>query len=573
MYNELLAFRRLVGRATARPAFAYITIVFLQLKVVWGMWQFRDLTPGDTAVYFLRGFSWYQNWSNDISWSPLYTAFYGSFLHLSTDAYLATITHRLIIVLTLAVLVLAWMRRLLPHNLAWLVSAWWVVLPINFNATYEVHLFAVIPVLAAYLAILAVKGAQGRGAALGILLGSTLLVRNELVVATGLLGAVSLAWEIRENRKATAATRRHCVLAYGIPMGIVALLTLWFYSHSRIQFPALWADLAGKHTLNVCQVYAYSYQQRHSDWHGSTWTACPELMTRDFGTPQPSLAEAFRRNPAAVLEHARWNASLIPNGLQVLLFNAMSGRVSPDYFPVRAHSRPALILSCVLALLFLVGGFELCRERRDWWEHWLKERIWGWIAMACVAGTSLTVMLTERPRPSYIFTLGLMVMCAAGMCLHAITHRWSGLQRLAPAFPVCSILLILLVPRFFDHGTRPLLEAYRRLMPFAYVLERPGTVLVTPGYNELCHYLRAASLNACQPLSYFDLRGMKSHGHQPWPEFLDAHGVNSFYADEAVLEDPTIQPVLSNPGSFGWKIIGLQDAPGRKWMLLQKESH
>ena len=40
-------------RATlASPGFAYLTILLLQLKRVWGAWEYKDLTYGDTSYYF-----------------------------------------------------------------------------------------------------------------------------------------------------------------------------------------------------------------------------------------------------------------------------------------------------------------------------------------------------------------------------------------------------------------------------------------------------------------------------------------------------------------------------------------
>src|SRR4051794_38473678 len=93
------------------------------------------------------------------------------FLHLSSDAEFVTLAHRLVIVLVLAALVLAVMRKFLPHPIAWLLTAWWVVLPINFDALYEVHLFGLIPLLAAIL--LAANGNRlNRGGGLACLVGT-----------------------------------------------------------------------------------------------------------------------------------------------------------------------------------------------------------------------------------------------------------------------------------------------------------------------------------------------------------------------------------------------------------------
>ena len=97
--------REWLGRFMGRPWFSYLTILLLQLKVIWGIWHLRDLTAGDTSSYFLGAYNWYRHMKVEIVWSPLYTAFYGSFLHLSTDAYFATTAHRLIIIFSLTILV------------------------------------------------------------------------------------------------------------------------------------------------------------------------------------------------------------------------------------------------------------------------------------------------------------------------------------------------------------------------------------------------------------------------------------------------------------------------------------
>src|SRR6266700_2221009 len=72
---------------TGQPWFSYLMIFLLQLKVIWGLWQFKDLTFGDTSGYFIIAQGWFKDFSVNYLWSPLYTAFYGSFLFLSRDIY------------------------------------------------------------------------------------------------------------------------------------------------------------------------------------------------------------------------------------------------------------------------------------------------------------------------------------------------------------------------------------------------------------------------------------------------------------------------------------------------------
>src|ERR1043166_9879025 len=95
-----------LANAIHSPWFSYITIFLLQLKVIWRIWEFRDLPSGDTASYFLAAAEWFRSRHVVITWSPLYPAFYGTFLHVVNDAYVATMLHRVIMVLVLSILVL-----------------------------------------------------------------------------------------------------------------------------------------------------------------------------------------------------------------------------------------------------------------------------------------------------------------------------------------------------------------------------------------------------------------------------------------------------------------------------------
>lgn len=571
----MIRLRNLANRSTQNAWFAYTTILLLQLKVIWGIWKYRDLTFGDTSSYFVTAYDWFKNGRTVISWSPLYTSFYGSMLYLSPDAYVATTAHRMLIVLFLSVLVLALMRRLLPALVAWVVAAWWVVLPINFESLYEIHLFAIIPILAAYLTILSKPGPRMRGAAIGIIIGSALLIRNEHMLPAGLLAAIILVYEAWQVRKDTSAAypAREYLWSYGLPLVIVGLLTLFFYSRAHDKIPALFDVMRVKHTLNICQVYAFGYQQRHPEWNKSPWTECEPLMTSTFGKPQLPLTEAVMRNPRAMTEHFLWNISLIPNGLQVLLFNATSGTVSPDYTRVVTGSKFALLCSIMLIAIYSVGSYKLYREWRYWWTHWLQPRVWGWIAMACPTLMVLFIMITQRPRPSYLFSFGLFMMAVGGFCGYVISYRWSFYERLAKLFAILTGLIILFLPPYY-HDTaqtnaQPLSKFYRTLAPFQDIMRVPGTVLLTAGYSsELCNYLGLGSQN-CNAFFYWDLRSQVKDDAD-WLSVLEKHGINLFFVDESVFADPQKPKFISDPKAYGWETIGFQNGAGGRWILLQR---
>ena len=463
--------------ATLRhPASSYITILLLQLKVVWGIWWYKDLTGGDTAMYFESASGWFRDFRSTMAQSPLYTLFYGSLLNFSKDSYVVTIAHRLIIVFALAMLVLALMRRLLPPGIAWMMAAWWVVMPINFDALYEVHLFAVIPLLLAILAIFWMPGPWGRGIAMAILLVTAILLRNENLIAVILLAVASILWEIRGPRRDNKTAR-----AYVIPLlAATAVIAVFFWRENEFGF---WQQLKEKQVSSVCVSIAYSYIQRVGDFQGSPFSECTQLMQRLFGSPIPSVVEAFRNNPEAMLQHLWWNISLIPAGLQVLLFNYRSGPINPDYVDT-SRSSLALIPSLLVIGIMILGGLLLRRKWAFWWETYLKPRAWGLLAFACTASVVLAVAPLNRPRPSYLFIFAIALRALMGMSLFFILTRWPKLRLPLGTIGVVAILAILLTPSIYQAhpSSRPILREYQRVRPYAGQFHYPGTIMAASGW-------------------------------------------------------------------------------------------
>ena len=584
-----------LGRLASRPWFSYLMLLLLQLKVMWGIWQYRDLASGDEAGYYNLAFLWFKNQPADIVWSPLYTLFLGSLMHVSSDAYVVTILHRLVIVLVLDIMILTLMRRLLPGWIAWLVAAWWAVLPINFDALSAVHLFAVIPVLAAWLLILSRPSPWTRGGAIAILLLTAALVRNEYLLATVILGIACIWWETKAAGHVEARPpmrRRAYLISYGVPLLLALAVLLFFYARSMYHFPELWtggtlqhyrppwsahSGMKPKHTYGICQAFAAGYQQRHPEWNANAMRECPALMQALFGAPTPSMGEMLRRNPAAVLQHVWWNLGLTPSGIQLLLFNASAGAVNPDYTPAELHSLRALVLSLMTGGILAVGLFLLYRDRRFWWEHWLKDRALGWLAMLSVVAVAGLIIPATRPRPSYLFCQGIALMALTGMCVFAISRRLPRLQRLSAWLPIVMVALLLVVPQHYrsDGGARPLLALYRRLAPFEAVFNRSDTIFLVNGYVLEIHgyvghnYLTSPVVN----FDYSMLDGAASD--RPLPPLLDQRGVNLFYVDEGLWRklsaNPTHRAFLTSPESAGWKILADEDTGAGRWMLLQKK--
>jgi len=551
---------------------SYLFIAALQLKVIWDIWRFRDLTAGDTSSYFTLAVAWAEHLKDNILWSPLYTIFYGTLYAITGDAYDATIAHRVIIVMLAALGVLAVMRSLLPPALALLIATWWAVLPINFDTLYEVHLFALLPTLAAWLVAAKWDTPAGRGIVLAILATTTVLVRNELSVATAIFGAICLFREVALLRRGEGGSGRRIGIllrAYLVPLCIGAIVCGVALERTRLPRSVL-ADMAhNKHAVNMCQVYAFGYGQRHPDWKLSPWTECGVLAKPTFGAEHPTLGEMIRNNPHATAEHFLWNLGLTPAGLQLALFNGTFGSSNPDYVPV-AHSGSWLvgILSVAVLVLVAIGAWQLWRHRRYWWKAWFRQRQGIWYAMLSVAVVAGPVILIQRPRPSYLFALTCTLMAIVGCAAMVLTwkqRRW--LPSIAVA--IWALVFVSIPPYYIAHpSSRPILADYRALKPAAAavraIADRSGATILGANASDVGNYMGSRG-------TYLDysILARRSAG-QSLSSFLDQEKIDGLlvqpdiYGTIAALI-PGGAAFLADPAAFGWQKVAGSGDP--RWAL------
>ena len=576
-----------IHRLAQSAWFAYLALALLQMKVVWRIWDYKDLTTGDTSSYFRSAFIWFEQFRSNLLWSPLYTGFYGSLLHVTDDIYTVTILHRIIIVFAVSLLVLAVMRKLLPHTIAWLVAAWWAILPINFNTLYEVHLFSAILPLAACWVALASDRMINRGIAVAILFASSLFVRNELAASTLLLGLSLTAWEIYRSGLLKGGwgkdklhdtwqwLKQGYLKAYGLPVFIAAGLFGLLSLRSQYDFASISAQMkGGKHALNVCQIYAFGYQQRNPDWTLSPWTQCYGLMEETFGKPLISLSEAFQVNSQAILEHFSWNLRLVPSGLQIALFNAASGSVNPDYAPASLDAKWVILPTCIAIAVVLAGAVLVARNLPDWWTL-TEAKVPGWLVLLSVSAVAIFIVIPmQRPRPSYLFILTILIMAIVGTALSVLCGKWASSKPLVTAMPLIMALAIFFVPSYYHPSDRPLLSFYDRLLPFQDLLSESNAVLLSVGYgHELCSYLGGSS--PCNSLTYQDVFPRDQRQDPSVPDALKENDVTLFYAHQNLLASfeniPDAKYFLDNPESFGWSLLAEQRTPVN-WKLYKKDS-
>jgi uncharacterized membrane protein YeaQ/YmgE (transglycosylase-associated protein family) len=576
------------------PWVAYALLFILQMKLIWGMWAYREVTLGDTQSYYANSWLWVTAGKVNIAWSPAYTAFYGTFSLLNPDPIWATFAHRVAIVVTASLLVLAVLRQLLPPAIAWLGAAWWSVLPIVFDTKSEVHLFAVIPVLCVWLLLLTARGPWRRASAIAILGASTVLVRNELVVPFLLLGLFLLGYEFCQIRRGNVRLSR-TLLAYLAMGSAAASLLLGAYKISCIKYPELEGALASKHTLNMGQVYAYGHWQRNPEWGQSPWIGYHGLMQEHFGKTEATLREMVVANPRAVGEHFTWNLSLLPTGLQLLLFNRGTGKMNPDFLDMRNRldSSDATVLTIFLLAVWIAGFIALWRNRREWWRDWFSERALGWVGMFAVASVVPLIVCTQHPRPCYLFAFAVFLIAITGTCLHiAIAHR-NLTDRFRQILPLGMIGLVLFVPRYFtEDRSEPqvIARAVKRLASHRNEIMLPDQNAILPNSSvgayavptmlflypeDRYFYFTTLSKNFV-----FEFAGQldRLQPGETFPDLCNRLRIDFFYLDEPSLVQLSKLPNSGEGGAFvegskapGWKLLDSGDEPGDRWRLYKRE--
>lgn len=473
--------------------------------VMWGFWK-GDLEHGDTAGYYSMAARWAAKGvfggPGVLTFSPLYVAFFGWMQLSFPDAGAATVAHRLLVVLAAGVAVLAILRRIMPRGWAWFGAAWWVL--VDWHLQYEVHLFG--------FAMLAAGGALAgmgrspwwRGTALAVLGSSALLVRNEYGLASILFAGCCLVdlWRHFEG-----SARWRAAFAMLLPSAIAIFASGWYFAGDlrHTNWHILRQCFESRQRANLIQVYPFSYLQRHTDWQGDPWRGGGSLMLRDFGRTNPLMMEAFRAAPAKMMEHFRWNLSLLPAGVQEGLFGCYSGKTPPDYALTRASSIPNPVGRTLAVSAILVGGAWLglgrfLRRRRICLRG--SPGVWTWIYLGCCGVTAVVAAVTQRARPSYIFPITLLVLAAtllaARLLLKTWQRRWRWPAGVVRGIPIAgaAALVVGISSNYAGHYTvHPLLDDYRRVSGLRAIAAQHGRKLCanTDSVAELTQYIFTGS--------------------------------------------------------------------------------
>ena len=568
--------------------FAYGSLLVIQFKVLWGIWAFRDLTAGDTANYYTDATRWADSFQLNPTFTPLYQVFYGSLQWVIPGPYAVTIVHRVLIVVAASLLVLAVLRRLLPPGIAWVLAVWWALLPVNYDLTTEVHLFILVPALAVVLLAASRSGLAVRSVIFGLLIAYALLVRQEAAVSVVIWFLAWMAYELwhRSRGRPSPSWKRLAVAFVAPVVAALALFTLTLAADPRGVEGAA-SRFAAKSRLLTCQTYAYGYVSRRDDFFQEPTVACGTLAEREFGIQRPTMLEAFRANPGAIVDHLLWNLRLTPYGLQSSIFGRSSGSadLNPDLLPATtgpSGSDLALVASVVVLAFMLVGLVLLWRDRRRWWLTWLRARAWAWLALASFAASSAAVAILIRPRGEYLYPLGVLIFAVIGACAVAIEDRWQWLRKLRPALPLAALVVAVAAPIRYDSDYRtpqteqgrPLLEAVNRLQSFDELGSTGAQLASSQFQGEICNYLGGPAPCESVPLANLANRRLKALNDESRklsaPGSFDLEGVDYVYVDYLAMETPAIRLLVQRLTAHGWERVGGAAGSHERWQLLHQ---
>ena len=543
-------------------------ILLLMAKVLWGYWE-RGITLGDTTNYFRNAVCWHESGTVNIVWSPLYTAYYGMWLNLSQNAVIATFLHRFGLIVITTTLV-AWIGLLsLPRVLAMLLVSWWIVLPIHYDTLYEVHLFSTLPVLVLVIVSMSVSEKWRMPLIIGIALITTVLIRNEYVLALLVFVALLVFHILRNRRRCSWRLLFSSVFRYAVVMLFAGMLASFFYSKSYVTSSDT-RDLliANKHKLNMCQVYAFGYQQRDTSWTGSPWTDCSKLMEEKFGKPFPTLKEMVITNPGEVAKHFIWNLGLTKAGVEVLLFNATSSTDNPDYPPVTVRPVwPGLLFSLSLVIL-ITGTILTYRNHQKEFEATRKDFSRMGPVLLAVALLSVAVITTQRPRPSYLLGTGIIYVWLVLTYVWRLTGRhvnWNNYK----VFLSVAVPILIFVPSYRTlHGSKvsTLNQIYGELLPSQErIYDTPGPVAIDGSFSGIIEYLRPSIKKNYRP---WTVKSTISFSSLPLDAFLNPDSLvtaleklevgTTIISPSLILRYPTLQDCATLRYAFlnhGWSRV------------------
>ncbi len=479
--------------------FGFFAVLAIQLWQLRGILHARDLEMGDTAFDYSRSLGWLHDGTLYLVQSPLYSMLLGVLHAVLGDAQLGNTVVRVSAVLTLDLLLFAFLRRFIAGDVALLVVVWWASLPLIYDSLYTVHILGLVLPFGALA--LAARDRQHRHAlwVLVLLVLAGLLVRPEFLIAATFyavfLGARWLRSSVTGGVRVVVPGRGWSRSTAVVTLAIV-VAGLAGMSADR-DIGSVRQKVADRAVLNMCQHYANYIVQVDTRWQGNPWTECSEVLQRDFGGADVDFASALRRNPDAVGRFVVWNLGGIPAALEMGLFDHYAATANPDFVP-HAYARwapAALIGALTLACLglFVLFGTSFGRLTLHWRSN--PDPVAVLLSLLSLA---VYIGLAFRPRPIWTVAFLLTLMFLIGVLVAFVFTTWPRVGRVRGIVVLGVLGLTLLIPQHFNasYAThfssvgQPLAHRYKALHAWlAADAEQPSHVRLFRVDPMMCNYL------------------------------------------------------------------------------------
>jgi hypothetical protein len=260
------------------------------------------------------------------------------------------------------------------------------------------------------------------------------------------------------------------------------------------------------------------------------------------------------------------------------MFNEASGQVDPDYanhFMERAWA----LIGSLIVLVVVLGAAIIWWFERDNWREWFAVRSLGWWTMLAVVTVAPAVVITQRPRPSYFFGVGVFSLAVIGTAVWILIRRLH-LSRLEwiPMLPVMLGGWMFAASEYQPVAVppqRPLHDLYERLLPYEPEITRDNANYFLIGdYNsEIEWYVGKKDSHSYSYGTMFP----EWKGQSSLVDFFQSKHIDMVYLNDWAIRmircfsGTALQEFIDQGGKAGWHLIGSGKEPER-WMLFEQSA-
>jgi hypothetical protein len=171
-----------------------------------------------------------------------------------------------------------------------------------------------------------------------------------------------------------------------------------------------------------------------------------------------------------------------------------------------------------------------------------------------------------------MYALTITLLAFSGICATALLRRANVERLVAPIAIAATMLLLALTPEYYGPTGRPLLERVQRLAAVKPDLQKPGSVLISSGYNfELCAYLAASFTRECTSSAWQTLQAEVERG-VAIGDALNHANATVIYVNPSMLGNAAMAKLAATPRAYGWREASSGSGSDGRWQVLIRAS-